>query len=84
MKNNEWPTFAEVETLAQKAHFDGFLIQLEPSDSGWSWVWLHAESGMTFEGSCDCFEKAVAFVCALSVLPVVIFSVDAEESQNNV
>lgn len=77
MSNPDWPTFAEVETLAQKAHFDGFLLKLEEVQSGWAWVWLH-ESGMSFDGHCDSTSRAIAFVCALSLLPIVI-TVDANE-----
>lgn len=79
MNNSDWPTFAEVESLAQKAHFDGFYLDLCEIETGWEWVWLHSASGMTFEGSCDCHVLCVAFVCALQALPIVIFNVDPND-----
>lgn len=76
MNNSVWPTFAEAETMAQKAHFDGMQLRMLQVDTGWEWTWLHVPSGMTFEGSCDTSSRAIAVVCALQSLPVIIFNVD--------
>ena len=71
MSAQDWPTFAEVETLAQKAHFDGFHLKMDETDAGWQWIWLH-DTGMYFEGSCDSPSRIVSLVCALMSVPVVI------------
>lgn len=64
--------------MAVKASDDGFVIELLQIDTGFEWVWKHGPSGMTFEGSCDCHIRAVAFVVALENLPVVVFVPDED------
>lgn len=73
MSHPDWPTWDDVRAMTAKAIADDFVIRLLQIDTGFEWTWKHTPSGMEFEGSCDCHVKAIAFVCALQELPVIIF-----------
>lgn len=76
MNHADWPTLEEMGVMAIKASEEGFTLLLLQVDTGFEWIWRHKPSGMEFEGSCDCHERAVAFVCALESVPIIIVRPD--------
>jgi hypothetical protein len=77
--DNDWPDFATAEAMAKQASANGFLLEMEQSSDGacWRWTWIHAPTGMDFDGECDNTHKAIALICALLAVPMIAgFSVD--------
>lgn len=80
MELTGWPSFEQAQALALKAKSQGFTLSMFQLQNGsWSWVWFHVETCTPFEGDCDNIHQAVALICALQDLPLVVtISVDGQ------
>jgi len=67
--NLAWPTYEQAENLAKAASAFGMQLRMHEMSDGWSWTWLHAASGITFDGTTTARPKAVALVVALQGAP---------------